>query len=208
MQTLSLRTFLASYSFTSSFPLSYLVPSQSARFFFFTTKLPPGLFGLNGYLPSCKLILYPLFTSLFSFPSFPCPYQPHNMIFTGLFGLIGYLPSCKLILFPLLHFFPFFSFLPSWLLLTDSLDGGLKSWNLQLHRLSSPVRIHYAPFKLYWNPSAALSLCTMSPKDVSASIFTIRILCLSLTPPPDLSYQDRTLRQITFRHNLYGCSFQ
>ena len=104
MQTLSLRTFLASYSFTSSFPLSYLVPSQSARFLSFTTKLPPGLFGLKGYLPSCKLILYPLFTSLFSFPSFPCPYQPHNMIFTGLFGLIGYLPSCKLILHPLLHF--------------------------------------------------------------------------------------------------------
>ena len=62
-----LRTFLASYSFTSSSPLFYLVPSQSAHFFSFTTKLPPGLFGLDGYLPSCKLILHPLlhFTPFF-----------------------------------------------------------------------------------------------------------------------------------------------
>ena len=162
MQTLCLRTFLASYSFTSSSPLSYLVPSQSAHSFFslqpsflrgslvlmviyqvvssfsilsFTSlfffyqshnMIFTGLSGLIGYLPSCKLILYPLLhftlflsvllflfgvSALYSYLPLLLPHQHHNMIFTGLFGLIDYLPSCKLILYPLLHFTLFFSIL-------------------------------------------------------------------------------------------------
>ena len=185
MQTLSLRTFLASYSFTSSFPLSYLVPSQSARFFSLQLSFLQGSLVL--------MVIYPVvnsFSILSSLHSFP--FHPFLVLINlttwflrgSLVLLVIYqvASSFSFLSFTSLFSFPFFSFLSSWLLLTDSLDGGLKSWNLQLHRLSSPVRIHYAPFKLYWNPSAALSLCTMSPKDVSASIFTIRILCLSLTP--------------------------